>query len=465
MDSLFLPSSSRPAQWISRLALAGLYGLGVGHWGYFLNWGNIQFDLHDWTEVGATFSFLRQAVRTGQLPLHIASPLITTDRYLARPDTLFSPQALLLGFFEPGRFMLVNVLVMYSVGFLGLLLIRRRYALSPVAFAAMFLLFNFNGHITAHLAVGHAEWVGYFLLPFFIYLVLNVVNEGRPSWKWTLGVALTLFLIFLQGAFHFFLWSLIFLFALGLLYSKYLLPALKAILFSLLLSLVRILPPAIEYLKGGPAFISGFNSVTDLVSALVVLKHPSEALSGPFNSLAYWEIDTFIGLVGLAFLGYFAVYRVWRRQEPERLLLAPLFVLALFSVGRLYEIISRLPLPLLDSERVPSRFLILPVAFLIVLASIELQRWLAEREAAGWRERLLFLALLAWMGQDLLQHSRIWRLNNMYTLFTRTPVDIRAPVANHPDPPYITALTIGAVLSLLTLLFLVYQASRKELAG
>ena len=120
-----------------------LYLLGILHWGFFLEWGKVPFDLHDWTQAGAYFSFLRQAALSGQLPLFIGSTLVTTDRYLGRPDTLISPQAYLLRFLEPGLFTLVNILILFSVGFLGLLLLKRRYHLSAFVFTVMFCLFQF----------------------------------------------------------------------------------------------------------------------------------------------------------------------------------------------------------------------------------------------------------------------------------------------------------------------------------
>ena len=78
-----------------------------------------------------------------------------------------SPQVLLLRFLDPATYVLVNIWIFYAIGFLALLLLRRRYHLSLAAFLPMYLLFSFNGHITAHLVVGHLEWVGYFLLPLF----------------------------------------------------------------------------------------------------------------------------------------------------------------------------------------------------------------------------------------------------------------------------------------------------------
>jgi hypothetical protein len=66
------------------------------------------------------------------------------------------------------------------------------------------------------------------------------------------------------------------------------------------------------------------------------------------------------------------------------------------------------------------------------------------------------------MLHDLLQHSRIWRVTNMYSLFTSTPVDIRSPVVNHPDPIYFTALSVGAATTVISLAVLIVLALRER---
>jgi hypothetical protein len=462
VETCFLPLQGKFSVWLDRLWTAALYLLGLLHWCLFLDWGRIPFDLHDWLDVWAYFSFLRAAALSNQLPLHIGSPLVTTDRYLGRPDTLISPQAYLLRFLEPGPFVLVNVLIMFSVGFIALLLLKKRYKLAPVAFTALFALFNLNGHITAHYAVGHAEWIGYFLLPFFVLLILEALEGEKADWRWVLLVALTLFAITLQGAFHFFLWCLIFLLAWGVFSPKYLVPVLEAIAFSLLLSLFRLLPPAFEFASGGKAFISGFPTVADLFAALVVLKYPAEALSGPFTSLGWWEVDTYVGLVGLAFLLYFGVYHTWRKQSPVRSLLAPVAVVTFLSIGQVYTVINHLPLPLADSERVAARFFIVPLVTLILLAAANFQAFLADRGRRGLPERILSLGLLALLAHDLYQHSRLWRVTNMYQLFPSTPANVQSSVVNHADPAYVAALIAGAAVTLLTFVALLILSRRER---
>jgi hypothetical protein len=482
----FQPATNRKERWFSALWNAFLYLMGVLHWCLFFNWGRIPYELHDWKQSGSFFSFLREAVWSGQLPLHTDARFVRTERYLAMPNAPFSPQDYLLRFLDIGPFMVVNVVLLFSLGFIGLLLLQRRYALSPLTFGVLFALFNFNGHITAHLAVGHAEWVGYFLLPFLVLLVLKLVEgQGVPEaageggfwarwrhrlvwvfcggtgWRWSLWLALVFLGLFLQGAFHVALWCAIFLLAFGLTRRDCLPLLLRALLMSVLLSALRIVPAAMQFAGGGVDFVSGFPTVTDLLAALVVLWPPNQAQAWAWKSLGRWEVDSFVGLIGLAFLLWFGVAGTWRKGKPWRDLFVPIVVLVVLSIGHVYRPITLLPLPLVDSERIPARFLIVPLVFLIVLASLGFERWLQARRPLRAGQALYLLAAALLLAHDLFQHSRVWRVVKMYDLFTGQPVDLTSHLVNHPDPPYQTALLTGLILTVLTLMLLIVMAWRE----
>ena len=93
----------------------------------------------------------------------------------------------------------------------------------------------------------------------------------------------------------------------------------------------------------------------------------------------------FIGLSGLAFILVFTVYPfvsktqgvdVLRKYTP---LFIPAGVFAILSFGYLYLPIQSLPIPFLSLERVPSRFMIMPIVMLIFMSSISAQDWLMRR--------------------------------------------------------------------------------------
>ena len=105
--------------------------------------------------------------------------------------------------------------------------------------------------------------------------------------------------------------------------------------------------------------------------------------------------------------------------------------------------------------------MLLPLVFVMILAGNQLEAWLRARLWSAW-QRLAALAGALVVGHDLLQHARLWRVEAMAQVFKPTPVDIRAAVINHADPPYITALAVGAALALVSLLVLLLLARKQH---
>ncbi len=469
-DALFVRDPAPQARWVPWAWFAGLYGVGIVFWGLFYNWGKINFNWHDWAEVSAArFAFVGNAVRAGVLPLHMIDATALrgiTDRYLAIPDVTLSPQMLLMLFLDTGKFVLANTWILYTLGVIGLIWIARRYRLSPAAYSVVFLLFNFNGHITAHLSVGHTSWVGYFLFPWVVLLLLRLV-EGAKSWGYVAAFSFLLFFLLLQGAYHQFVWCLVLLGLIGLLQWKYLPTVLKIGITTGLLSLVRLLPPTLELGKFSTDFISGYPSLLTLLQSLVTIQPPTDQLAVRelYNSLGWWELDLYVGLAGLAFLLYFGVWK-WitslnRPDDGRRDLFAPVAILSVLTIGPFWGYLVKVfPFPLLTSERVSSRILSLPFTLLLILAAIFFQETL-ERMRAGSPLRVAVLAGFVPLGNDLINHFRAWRPSVALKGFPVTPVDLSLKVVgNHPDPAYFRVLGIGLAVTVLTAAFLIFMAWR-----
>ncbi|NMC53702.1 MAG: hypothetical protein GYA48_08715 [Chloroflexi bacterium] len=473
LAALFYRETEKKHAWLGGVWLAGLYALGVYAWGRFLNWGKIPFDWLDWAEINAPrTAFLKDAMMLGVLPLHMpdASALReVTDRFMCLPDVLLSPDILLLRFMEVGPFFLVHTLILYTLGALGLLALRKKFNLSLAAFTGLFLLFNFNGHILAHYSVGHTTWGGYLLFPWLFLLAFQFL-EGDYSWKWVAKTAGLLLFMYLQGSFHQFVWSLMLLGLLGLTARERFIPALKALVFSCLLSLVRILPPVLLLGKFDQDYLGGYPTAWDMLMSMVSFKFPAESFTvqSMLSDLAWWEYNLYIGLAGALWVGVFGLYLWARRRDSQHGYPAfwlPIVVLTLFSLGRIYRVVRYIPIPLLSGERASIRMLIVPAALLMVLAALEMQHWLNQRRP-GWLERVGLLGGLLMIAHDLWQHLKVWQVDNAYLPFDVTPVDLNIKVvANRPDPPYITMVAVGAALSLLTLIFLLVMARRESRGG
>jgi hypothetical protein len=470
IEMAFDDRRSRTSRWIGHVWAAVLFIVGVFAWRYFLNSGYFQLNIADWLETSKRYAFLRDAILTGQLPLHMpgTSALRTvTDRFLSVADTTISPQVLLLRYLDIGHFAVVNVVGLYSLGFVGLLILRERFRLSPAAFTVMYLLFMFNGHISDHIAVGHVHWAGYFLIPFFAVLIFKLLDD-RVGWQWVLAMSALLFVIFLQGTFHLFIICVAFMALLAILDRKNFVPLAGGILFSILLSMVRILPPALDAAKFDTEFLFGFTTVGDMFSSLTSLKIPGFndiVIRGSVNPLGYWELDHYVGLAGLAVVLVFGVWH-WFRAEASRrryqALWLPITVLVIASIGQVYQVVNLLHIPMFSTQRVSSRFLFLPLAMLIFLAAIHLQEFFDNRRTNDW-VRLVELAVVGLIAQDLWQHFKSWRVTNMGKVFPPQPLDLSLYyVANHPDAPYITALVVGLIITLLTLVFLTVMSLRER---
>jgi hypothetical protein len=301
--------------WIAILWLIGLF-----LFGQFFNWGNIPFDFHDWAEISAPrIAFVQDAVKTGQLPLHMPDGSAlrnVTDQYLALPDVILAPQMLLLAVLPVGWFVLVNVWLMYSFGLLGLIHLWKRLRLSPVVFAILFFIFNFNGSILTHFGVGHVNYTGYFLYPILFILLMDMAESEEPfnlksraAWRWLAGYAFLLFFMLLNGSFHQFIWALMLTGLAGLFRWRNFWQSMAGIIAAGLLSAFRLLPPALHLGQFDSEFLSGYPSIIDVWTALTGLVSPDKAFAhtGQLTNLGWWEFDLFIGLTGAVFLLVFGI--------------------------------------------------------------------------------------------------------------------------------------------------------------
>src|SRR5690606_8375847 len=143
---------------------------GLAHWFVFLGRGRGSFAAYDWPHFLSHLQVLGDALRGGVVPLYVEPPLQHhgVTWFLGSPEVPCAPQHLLLLWLDEPSFVLVEVLLYCVVGFAGCLALRRRLSLSWLATAILWALVVANGHLTAHLGVGHLNWVGCLLLPWFV---------------------------------------------------------------------------------------------------------------------------------------------------------------------------------------------------------------------------------------------------------------------------------------------------------
>ena len=452
------------ARWTAVVILAVLFAGGCFHWIWFFNYGHMSFRPYDWGKEFIYYSVLRQAVETGAMPYHISLAFHGSNRFLALPEINLSPQIFLLPLMSVGTFVMLNTVLLYAAGFVGSLLIRRRYSLSLLSFTVFFLLFNFNGHIVAHMSVGHSMWGGYFLLPFLFIFLLEIL-EGGPWRTGALKIAFALSAILLQGSLHVYIWCLLFLIFLLAFNWKHVKPLALAIGISGVLSAYRLLPALFALWGKKEKFIWSYPTPLELLDALTTIRDSTPERLRPWGTAGWWEHDVYVGLIGLAVLVFFGIcLRFSRREDLEKYkykaLDIPLFLMTLLSVSYLHAFVTRIPIPLLKSERVAMRFVIIPIVVLTLLSSIRMEAVLRQVKQT-FKFKFLAVCALVLAALSFVDHSYLWSIARLDRMFASKSVDLTLPaIQSRPDSLYKTVFVASVVVSLAALAVSIYIAVR-----
>ena len=444
------------------LIISCLFVLGMVHWYMLFPDSNFDlFKIDDWYFPYCYYSLWQEFLRTGQIPYQITPTFQQTNYFLAIPELIFSPQVLLLKWMSLRHFALVNVLLLYAVGFIGSLCLKKTFRWSLLTFIIFFLLFNLNGFIVAHISIGHYAWTAYFLLPFFCLQLNQLSQMDNPHYTYKRGttLALVLFFIFLQGAFHFYIWCLIFLVLFLVFNNKSWKSVLAGIFLSALFLSFRLMPAIFAYYnKSHYHFITGFPTFKHLLNGLISISYfNSPKIQTYFGTTGSWEFDMYISLLGFAFIVYFGIvlyfksYHVHTSSLSFHRIELPVLLMIFLSMSYFYAFIGKLPLPLLNAERISSRFFIIPLLFIIIVACTVFQQWLNKQKI----KPLTFLALLLGVCQlsfSLLQHSYHWRMNNIARYIYELNELPNPIILTDINPTYKYLLLVSGLLSLISVI-------------
>ena len=450
------------------IAVAVLLAAGTLHWLAFFGagQGGMSFTAADWPKEFRYYSALKQAVTDGEVPYYVSRPIHQTRKLLSLPELSWSPQVALLRVIEVPDFFALNTALLFMAGFAGCLALRRRYRLSLLPFALLVMVALLNGHLAAHLAVGHSMWIGAFLLPWVALFVLDLL-DAPPAPHTPLLLALVLFAILLQGSFHVFVWCVMLLALLAAFDRRARRPALMAAAWAAALGVCRLLPAgAVLIGRREQTFMSGYPTPAALLEALVLVRTAAEPpRGGRFDALRWWEYDAYVGAAALAWLLWFGLYRRWRTRRERRAeesgaalrirlgLDGPLAVLVLLSLGDLYYPINVSGIPLLATQRVSSRFVLVPLVLLAAVAAARTEADLERARRPGRVRALLGLAV-ALTAASLAAHSWAWRAPAVVASWPPAPhardlaIELRAPETEGArDRAYVTGVRVGAAAS------------------
>lgn len=464
LDGLLFASGSSERDSLARLfslsCLALLFLVGIFHWVFFFSAGNMSFEKLDWGDGLFYYAAARDMVVLQAIPYFTdaTAPAWGDPRFLANPQSFMSPQILLFPLMSVGQAVLVNTLIMYSLGFAGLLLIRNHFRLSIVPFTILFLLFNFNGHLTAHISVGHTTWNGYFLLPFFVLIIFVMLRGDGPNWiRSAILLSFVLLGMIMQGSFHIFAWCLMFLFVLGLVHRRFAKPMVLAILLGVSMSLFRLIPTALVQLHYTASYASGYPTVNTLIDALTAIKSQQfEHIRNAAYNVGWHEHDIFIGFIGLAFILYFGFFHRFSgnprvAEHKFQALDLPVIIFILLSFGLVFDVISDLQVPLLSwAERVPSRFLVIPLVILTIISAVRMEALLPTIRANP-TFKILCVIGVGLLAHSLFAHSWFWRLATADPSESSAALKVTFDWPSNYDAFYVTLVNVSWALSFLSI--------------
>ncbi|CAN5411033.1 hypothetical protein BH09SUM1_BH09SUM1_12250 [soil metagenome] len=443
----------RPPAWTSPWIAAGVVTLiaTIVHWIWIFNFGRMTFFIPDWEREWFYAQHWIVAMRQWSLPWDLASPIHDSARMFAVPETMLSPQVVLLRWMPVGWWTTLNVTLFAVIGWAGCLRIATQLRLSILSFAALWLIICFNGYSVAHLLIGHFTWTSVFVLPWLLSVFIGWRVEDPPARR-AVAFAVVLFLMLLQGSQHIVAWCLILTLCFGLCRWR-LAPALVgALALWCLLSSVRLLPTALTYMGTKTQFLTGYPSPMTLVRAIFLVRPLTATECGTAGQcLDWWEYDAFLGFAGAAFCAIFSGSILFRRNRPDWAL--PLAIgavcLTILSIGAMYRPFMGLNIPLLSAQRVSTRFVLIPITIFAITGAAGLQRWLEAGTATGWKVGIVMLGLIAMAG-ELLRHSITWQMTNLEAtgkVWPRQAMVEMPPAVT--DPAYHTAFWVGLVLTLI----------------
>lgn len=443
-----------------------LFLLGIAHWVGFFNAGDLSLVAYDWVKEDAYLNTLREALTSGVIPWRWSEPFYHgTQNFLANPEIILTPDIVLLRWIPNSIFVIIHIILLYSVGFFGCLLITRKLNASFVAFLIFWLVFNFNGYVIAHLAVGHLQWTGYFLLPFFFIILSTFVRESQSASSIVttpaLGMGLLLGVLFLNGSFHIAVWCSMFM-TIALLWRwSMFLNVVTAIIIGGLLGLGRLLPAALLFPEKKD-FISGYPSFGTVLDAFTSLRrHDFGGSGGIFGTLGWWEYDIYIGFVAFIILVICLAVALKRSKVAGQLpLFAAAGVFLLLSFGNVYALIATSSFPFAGIERVSSRFIVMPFMLFLITAMKGIDELFCSWPTSSKRAVLIGIPFVAY---ELVLHSLYWRVDFLERSFQQKTKPVLSLVPNS-DQIYTLSVYAGWSASLISLSWVVALLFRNRKA-
>jgi hypothetical protein len=386
------------------------------------------------------FAGLRQAVVQNEIPYYVYMAQHGTERYIANVETTIGPHATLLKAMDISSFFVAQLLLCAAVGYVGLLRLKRELTMSTFSWSLFVVVFFFNGYLIAQLSVIRTQWAALYLLP-WLFVSSVRLTAGDMSMKNAGALAFTLAAIIYLGAWHIFMWGVMFLLFLSIWSVPSIAFAVKALVMAALLASARLVPALLTFGVGENNSVGGFDRLTSCVQAL--------AAGGvaPNEDLQWYDYDMYVGYVGFALVCLGTIGQRSGSLRQLNKLLVPVVVLLVLSYGHVYER-TLFRLPGFVSERYASRFVIVPTLVLTLLGCVRLDQLMKTRARWYWA-RMLSLLGAAWF----LIVQLVLRASYTRPATTGRGMVLSLDALKHVpvEPAYWWSIWIGVTISAVTL--------------
>jgi hypothetical protein len=426
----------------------------------------------------------KEALITQTMPFHVpdlGQMNRVANRFLGSTTYISTPQVVLLYWLEAHTFIIVNHLLMFSIGFYGCILLRQHFQLGRIAFSFLFILFNFNGAFVARITAYGSWELGYYFLPYIILLILRATDlkpsESRNQIRFGVLTGIYLGLLMHQGTINMFIHWITFILIWGLVNYKLWKFAFSSIFVAFSVGFVRLVLLVLTFGSSWGSESFGYSTPEQYVQAFVGFRNAFFGVDS--YSGEYWhEISAYVSLPGFLMLAYFGLWVSslkddWRLFRGWKPIILPCVLIFVMTIRNFKMFIIPQWVPFLGAERLTSRYMTLLLIIIITISAINLHGFV-QKYSKQMRIRFLLVSLITVIAGFLFNNSRVWRLHyveKMNDLFrSQHAEDIIGGVSleelnekhyslvlhiqNNPeDILYMSLVWIGIVGSCLSLLF------------
>lgn len=319
--------------------------------------------------------------------------------YFANPTTGFlRPTSIFPLLFGCVIGLKIEVLVMIFIGMLGMFFLMKQYKATTPAGIFAAALFGLSGYFALRIAEGHLPVLQFLWFPYIFLFLLKSFSDKKYLFVSSIFLS---FMIFGGGIAYAVLPAFAFLVSYCVFLSmqkKSMLPVLHvALIIALALCISAVkLAPMLEYVHTHPRLTNTDDELMPISGLYHSLMDSTQTFrSDKYSWQKYWwhEYGSYVGIIPVV-LFLFGVFSFWKKQAS---LIATGFLMLFFAMGAFapwapWTLVHLLPG--YSSTRIPSRYIILFVFVLAIMAGASIKPLLERVKQLQFRKIFTIILVL-----------------------------------------------------------------------